>query len=130
LPDNEIVVLQPIGSLFFAGAAEFEADLPAVGDAHGTAVIIRLRDRHEVGSTFIRTLDRYTRQLHERGNLLILVGLNEQVRKQLERTALLDLIGNENVFLAQTRFTAALELGLARARAWQAERTNGATVSG
>jgi SulP family sulfate permease len=121
LPSDEIVILEPFGSLFFAGAAEFESDLPDVGDARHTVVIIRLRDRDEVGSTFIRALERYTRLLQAQDNLLMLVGLNQQVIEQLERTDLLDLIGKENVFLAQPRYRASLEQALARAQAWQAQ---------
>ena len=34
LPGGEIVILQPIGNLFFAGTAEFEDDLPDTGEAH------------------------------------------------------------------------------------------------
>jgi SulP family sulfate permease len=124
LPSHEILILEPIGSLFFAGAAEFEEDLPDVGDAHHTVVIIRLRDRDEVGSTFVRVIERYTRLLQEGDNLLMLAGLNQQVLEQLERTELLDLIGKENVFLAQPRYRASLEQALARAQAWQAQATN------
>jgi SulP family sulfate permease len=124
LPSHEIVILEPVGSLFFAGAAEFEEDLPDVGDARHTVVIIRLRDRDEVGSTFIRAIERYTRLLQEGDNLLMLAGLNQRVLEQLERTALLDLIGKENVFLAQPRYRASLEQALARAQAWQAQATN------
>jgi len=70
LPSGEIVVLLPIGSLFFAGVAELEEHLPNVGQAQGTAVIIRLRDRDEVGSTFIRTIGRYAQSLQAGGNVL------------------------------------------------------------
>ncbi len=122
LPSNEIVILEPVGSLFFAGAAEFESDLPDVGDARHTAVILRLRDRDEVGSTFIRALERYTRLLQAQDNLLMLAGLNQQVIDQLERTELLDLIGRENVFLVQPRYRASLEQAVARAQAWRAQQ--------
>jgi SulP family sulfate permease len=121
LPSHEIVILEPIGSLFFAGASEFESDLPDVGDARYTVVILRLRDRDEVGSTFISALERYTRLLHDQDNLLMLVGLSQQVLEQLERTELLDRIGKENVFLAQPRYRASLEQALARAHTWQAQ---------
>jgi SulP family sulfate permease len=120
LPSNEIVILEPVGSLFFAGASEFEEDLPDVGDARHTVVILRLRDRDEVGSTFIRALDRYARSLQAQDNLLLLAGLNQQVIDQLERTDLLDLIGRENVFLVQPRYRASLEQAVARAQAWHA----------
>ena len=118
LPSSEIVVLQPIGSLFFAGVAELEEHLPKVGQAQGTVVIIRLRDRDEVGSTFIRTMQRYTESLRVRGNVLMLEGLSEKVLDQIERTELLDLIGAENVFLAQPQHGASLRQALVVAEAW------------
>ncbi len=116
--DGEIMLLQPIGSLFFAGAAEFEEDLPEVGNTQGAVVIIRLRDRDEVGSTFIRVIERYTRELQANGCKLMLAGISDRVWEQLEKTELLDLIGPQNVFLAQPRFGAALEEALAAAQAW------------
>jgi SulP family sulfate permease len=118
LPSGEIVVLQPIGSLFFAGVAELEEHLPKVGQAHGAVVIIRLRDRDEVGSTFIRTLERYLKSLQAGGNVLMLEGLSEKVLDQLRRTDLLDLIGEENVFLGQPQHGASLRQALAVAEEW------------
>lgn len=120
LESNDIVILEPIGSLFFAGASEFESDLPDIGDARGTVVIFRLRDRDEVDSTFIRVIKRYVRTLHARDNLLLLAGLNRQVTEQLKRTGLYDLIGEDNIFLAQPRFAVSMEQALARAKSWQA----------
>ncbi len=118
LPSGEIVILQPVGSLFFAGVAELEEKLPDAGEAQGSAVIFRLRDRDEVGSTFIRALDRYARALLDGGNLLILEGFNQRVVDQLEQTDLLGLIGKENVFPGQPEFGAALKQALAAAEAW------------
>ncbi len=121
LPSREIVIMQPIGTLFFAGVAEFEEHLPKVGEAQGTAVIIRLRDRDEVGSTFIRAIERYTKSLQAGGNVLMLEGLSEQVLEQIDRTDLLDLIGQDNVFLGQPQFGASLRQALAAAEAWLAQ---------
>jgi hypothetical protein len=42
-------------------------------------VIIRLRDRDEVDSTFIRLIERYAKSLQAAGNKLMLNGLNERV---------------------------------------------------
>ncbi|MEA2115645.1 MAG: SulP family inorganic anion transporter [Thermodesulfobacteriota bacterium] len=124
LESDDIVILEPIGSLFFAGASEFESDLPDIGDARRTVVIFRLRDRDEVDSTFIRVLKRYASTLHARGNLLLLAGLNRQVTEQLKRTGLYDLIGEDNIFLAQSRFAVSMEQALARAKSWQTLEQN------
>jgi SulP family sulfate permease len=122
LPSHEIVVLQPIGSLFFAGVAELEEHLPKVGEAQGTAVIIRLRDRDEVGSTFIRAISRYAESLQTGGNVLMLVGLGEKVLEQIERTGLLDLIGEDNAFRVQRQHGASLQQALSAAKAWLAQQ--------
>lgn len=121
LPSGEIVVLYPIGSLFFAGVAELEEHLPQVGEARRSVVIFRLRDRDEVGSTFIRALDRYARALQAGDNKLMLEGLNERVLEQLGETDLLDLIGEESVFLGQPQFGASLRQALAAAEDWVAQ---------
>ena len=118
LPSGEIVVLQPIGSLFFAGTVEFEEHLPDVGEAQHSVVILRLRDRDEVGSTFIRAMQRFAKELQLGGNLLMLTGLGSHVQDQLEKTDLLDLIGEENIFPAEPVYTAALEKALAAANEW------------
>jgi SulP family sulfate permease len=118
LPSGEIVVLQPIGSLFFAGTVEFEEHLPDVGDAQHSVVILRLRDRDEVGSTFIRAMQRFMKELQQGGNLLMLTGLDSHVQDQLEKTDLLDLIGEENIFPAEPVYTAALVKALAAATEW------------
>jgi SulP family sulfate permease len=120
---GEILILQPIGSLFFAGAAKFEDLLPAVGEAHGAVVIIRLRDRDEVGSTFIRIIKRYAQTLQAQGNLLMLSGLNQHVLEQLEDTDLLEMIGDENVFPAKARFGASIEQALERAETWKNQQS-------
>jgi len=121
LPSHEIMILQPVGNLFFAGVAELEEKLPNVGQAKGSVVIFRLRDRDEAGSTFVHALERYTRDLQSQGNILMIEGVNQYVLDQLERTKLLDLIGEENIFLGQPKFGAALREALAAAEAWMAQ---------
>ena len=48
----------------------------------------------------------------------MLEGLSEKVLDQIERTELLDLIGEENVFLGQSVYGASLRQALAVAEAW------------
>jgi SulP family sulfate permease len=130
VPAGEIVIIQPIGSLFFAGVAEFEEALPDVGEAYGSAVIFRLRDRDEVGSTFIRLIERYARALEAAENCLILAGLNKHVLNQLEKTKIVDLIGRENIFLAKPRFGASLQEAVTAAEQWIAQNGHRNTGTG
>jgi len=74
-----------------------------------------------VGSTFIRVVERYARSLQAQDNLLLLAGINARVLEQLQNTALLDIIGEENVFPVKARFGASTEQALARAKVWQTQ---------
>ncbi len=100
LPSKQVTVLSPVGSLFFAGAAEFEEDLPAVENTERAVVLLRLRGRDEIGSTFMRVIARYASNLNANQGKLVLVGVSEPVYHQLEKTGLLDEMGQENVYRA------------------------------
>lgn len=119
LPSDEVTVLQPIGSLFFAGAAEFEEHLPDPTQARNATVIFRLRDRDEFGSTFIRVLDRYAGKVRASGNRLMLAGLGDDAYDQLKKTGMLEKIGPENVFRAGQEFGASMREALLAAGAPQ-----------
>ena len=79
LPDNQVTVLMPYGSLFFAGAVQFEEKMPASERARNAVVIVLLRGRNEVGSTFLRVLDRLAVRLDANGGKLMLAGVSEPV---------------------------------------------------
>jgi SulP family sulfate permease len=118
LPSGQVIVLFPKGSLFFAGASEFEEQLPQVGDAQGMAVILRLRGREEIGSTFLRVIDRYAKSIQANQGKLILVGVSEKVYTQLQKTGLLDDLGSENVYRATTILGDSAITALEDARQW------------
>jgi SulP family sulfate permease len=123
LESEEIYNLQPIGSLFFAGAAELEEDLPDTGAAERAVITIGMRDREEIGSTFIRVMRRYVDELAAGNNKLMLAGVTETVYAQLQRTGMLDVIGVENVFLEQPAYGASMREANLAAEAWiEAER--------
>jgi SulP family sulfate permease len=102
LPSHQVVVLAPKGNPFFAGAAEFEQDLPALDNAEHTVVLLRLRGIDEIGSTFMRVMKRYAAGLESCQGKLMLVGVSKPVYHQLEITGLLDQLGKENVYRATT----------------------------
>ena len=122
LPAGEVVVLQPYGSLFFAAAPVFEAALPEVGpDSRGSVVILRLRGRSELGTTFMDVLHRYAGALAEVGSKLVLVSANEQILAQLTTTGITDLIGEDNIYRGDERVGATLRRAHDDAEAWVAE---------
>ncbi len=123
LPANDVVILQPYGSLFFAAAPIFEAALPEVTpSSRNTVVILRLRERSDVGSTFIDVLRRYAASLTAGGSKLVIVSLNEPLAEQFRVTGFTEFIGPENLYRANERVGAALEQAQRDARAWIATR--------
>lgn len=123
LEAEDTVVLVPYGSLFFAAAPIFEKQLPEVAkDSRGTVVIIRLRGKDELGSTFIKTLEQYSLTLQAVGSVLILAGLSSKVHAQLVATKSLNTIGENNVFLATHQVGDSLQSAIDAAAAWKSHR--------
>ncbi len=119
LEAHEVVVLQPYGSLFFAAAPTFEAALPAVGDnSVGSVVILRLRGRSDLGTTFMDVLFRYARSLSERGSRLVIVSANDRIIEQLGVTGITELIGVDSVYPGDERVGATLARAQRDAQAW------------
>jgi SulP family sulfate permease len=112
LPSDEVTVLEPVGSLFFAGAAEFEEHLPDPTGARNATVVIRLRDRDELGSTFIRVIERYAQKVKDTGNRLMLAGVSDVALDQLKDTGVLEVIGQDNVFKVQQEYGASVREAL------------------
>ncbi|NCD20223.1 MAG: SulP family inorganic anion transporter [Actinobacteria bacterium] len=124
LAGGDVVVLTPYGSLFFASAGVFESQLPEVvpGSA-GAVVVLRLRGKEELGSTFIRTIVRYHERLAAAGSWLVLSGVGERVRRQLASTGALDVLGADNVYAATPRIGESLQAALLRAEVLQGRAT-------
>jgi SulP family sulfate permease len=120
LPSHQLTFLHVYGSLFFAAAKNMEEMLPAVGDATGAVVAINLRGKSEIGSTFVTVLQRYAQALRDHQSRLMLVGVDQNVRDQLAKTGVLELIGEENVFVATPQLGAAMNRAVAAATAWLA----------
>ena len=110
LTSRDVTVLLPQGSMFFAGAQSLAEVLPDVGDADEPIVLLLLRGRKDLGSTFIRVITRYAGALRARKGRLMLVGVNDHVLRQLRRTGALTVIGAQNVFPATPRYGEALLL--------------------
>ncbi len=123
LPASAIVVLQPYGSLFFAAAPTFEAALPKVVEAsRDSVVIVRLRGRTELGTTFIDVLGRYAEQLAAVGSKLVLVSTNERIDDQLAATGIVTTVGAANIYRGDERVGATLARAREDAVAWIAAR--------
>jgi SulP family sulfate permease len=122
LPPNKITVLIPYGSLFFAAAATFEEELPAIDENTRDAVVILwLRGRTDLGSTFLGILDRYAEELQAHGSKLMLAGVSDFSRSVIEQTGQIRIYGRENVFDATEVVGASIVEAYHAAEKWVAE---------
>ena len=122
LPSHELTLLHVYGSLFFAAARSIEEMLPEIGDATRAVVAINLRGKDEIGSTFVTVLQRYSQSLRDHDSRLMLVGVDPVVRDQLAKTGVLQVIGEENIFLATPQIGVALNRAVAVANDWIGRR--------
>lgn len=126
LGPHEVVVLQPYGSLFFAAAPVVEAMLPVVGaNSTRSVVILRLRGRTELGTTFIDVLHRYAVSLAEVDGQLKLVSVSERLLEQFEVGGVTDVVGPENIYLSSERVSASLNRAHRDALEWVSRPTSG-----
>ncbi len=123
IPAHDVIVLQPYGSLFFAAAPVFEAALPAIDDqTRGSVVIIRLRGRSDLGTTFMDVLHRYAEALRQAGSRLVLVSASDRILEQLEVTGLAEVIGSDAIYPTDDRVGHTLERARNDATAWVADQ--------
>ncbi len=120
---DEVVVLQPYGSLFFASAPVFEEEIPNVTDAtHNSVVILRLRGRSDLGTTFMDVLFRYAEALRRADSKLVLVSGSERVHEQLAVTRVTSVVGEQNIYMSGEWVGKTLDQAYRDARAWVEER--------
>ena len=118
---GKVTVLFIYGNLFYAAADTFEKSLPAIEGSSRAVVILLMRGYEDVGSTVTEVLRRYTQALQANRGKLILAGVAPRMRDQLQRTGLLTLIGQENVFLATQTIGESGNAALRAATDWLAE---------
>jgi SulP family sulfate permease len=122
VPSEQVTVLAPFGSLFFAAAPVFEEQLPTVeADTHHAAVILNLHARSDLGSTFMGVIQRYAEQLSDHDSRLILAAVGKDARDQIKQVGLLDELGRSSVFLDSEIVGESLYEAMDEATQWLAQ---------
>jgi SulP family sulfate permease len=123
LSDDQVTVVDIYGSVFYAGADIIGGLLPKAGGSHRPAVVLRLRGRADIGSTFLGIVERYRGEIEQAGGILLLAGVGPELHEQLERTGVLDAIGEDRVCEAQSTLTASVSVAVDSAQQWLDQST-------
>ena len=119
LPSDEVTLLVPYGSLFFATATLFEDQLPEIeADTHNAVVLLNMATNSELGSTFMEVITRYTRNLQAHGSKLMLSGVDAPLKTQLEETRIIDVIGRENIYMKTEFIGQSMEQAYIEGQKW------------
>jgi SulP family sulfate permease len=74
-----------------------------------------------IGSTFIRVIERYAQQLQANGGKLYLTGVHPRVLEQLELTETTETIPEEAIYLAEDKLGASTKDAFQSAQTWLEE---------
>jgi SulP family sulfate permease len=85
LASRSVTLLDVYGSLLYAGSRTLQARLPDPTGSERAAVVIRLRGRTQLGSTFFLVIDDYADRLATAGGRLFLSGLDPKLLAQFAR---------------------------------------------
>ena len=118
LPDHKTTLLTFRGGRFFAASCKMGDLLPSAIKAQGAVAIIRLRGKDSIGSTFIQIMERYSAALQKNGGKLMFSGVSENVYDQLEKTEMIELLGEENVFPDSSKLFYSSKQALKAANTW------------
>jgi SulP family sulfate permease len=119
LSSRTATMIQIQGNLFYAADDKIETMLPSARQAEYPVVILGLRGHNEIDSTFIILMERYNEQLEASGGKLILAGVSEHTRKQLDKTETTDeLLGEEDIFEATEILGESFQLAYQAAQDW------------
>ena len=122
IPGNKATLLTIYGGKFFAAAYKMEEELPSTGKIQRAVVILRLRGKYNIGSTFIEVLQRYSSALSKNGGKLMLSGVSENVDDQLSKTEMIELLGEQNIYPESSKLLYSSKQALKAANDWLVER--------
>ncbi len=122
LPSNEVTVFQMYGTIYFASVYSFDELVPDYKEARNAVLLTHLRGRESLDETTVEFLEEFVPKLHEAGNQLMICGVTQTVLERLKVTEAYRIIGEENIFPAQSIIGASLEEAWAAAEKWIEER--------
>ncbi len=130
LPDAEPVVLDVYGSLLYAGSRTLGARLPDPRLTHRPVVILRLRGRLSLGSTFFGVVAHYADLLEAAGGRLYLSGVQTDMVHRFKHSQFDDVKGKITIYRATEVLGASTMAAVRDARRWLAQAESSSAAGG
>jgi SulP family sulfate permease len=111
--NGPVALLNLQGELFFAAAEELQAELTRVFEERARFVVLRMQEAYNLDATSAAALAHVAHKARERGGRLILCGVRAGMYGTFKRAGLLEELGEENVFRAETELLASTRHALA-----------------
>jgi SulP family sulfate permease len=118
LSSHSVTLLDVYGSLFYAGARTLQARLPAIGDAVGPVVVLRLRGRTALGATAFKVFADYSAALRAVEGKLYLSGVDPALVSQFERAGHVETGGPVGIIEATPQLGESSRVAYKSAEAW------------
>lgn len=99
-PSGRTTIIEMKGLDYFAVAYLIEEQMPSITKTKGAVIILNLHDKIHLGTNVMVWLKEFNKNLQDSGNLLMLAEVEESLKRQLERTGVMQEIGEENIFMA------------------------------
>jgi SulP family sulfate permease len=100
LVGEDLVVLDVYGSMFFAGARTLQHQLPDPLGSTSPTVVLRVRGRTTLGSTFLAVIGDYSHRLGLVGGQLFLSGVDAKLLERWGRDTVPEALGAVRLFPA------------------------------
>lgn len=121
---HTVTVLNYTGVSFFAEIHRLAEQWPDMSEAHGVAIVLRLRVLPDIASSaLLKALERYDAELEEKGGRLFLAGVHPKFVHVLRRSGFAERLGREGLYPETDRYFDALNAAYAAAEQWLAHES-------
>ncbi len=101
--NEDLLLLNVEGPLLFSIAGELDDYLMNLQRSGAKVVVLRMKRTQMVDVSIMAVLERFARDLKLRGGQLMLSGVRPELMGQLESYGLMKIIGDDNIFAANTQ---------------------------
>ncbi len=115
--DPQISIIHVEGELFFGAADLFQEQVRRLAENQDIRVfILRMKNARHLDASTVMAMESLHEYLSETGRHLLISGSSPEVTRVLENSGLLEQIGRQNIFPAQSNATMATKNALVRAK--------------